>query len=208
MMAEWSRIEVDLGDRKIGFVRERAGQDASWSKIEDDMILVIEETIERKAKDAFLLFSEQTWEAQRQMSSEEQEQLFAYLERGLGRRYRYYILSGLLRIFLLRAQGGRISCVQIKADRLPWSGKVRTEIFPALSSDGEGGERREMRIMIRAWEPAGQRGGRGLREMGEAVSAGRTDIPVIHRGREIARGHFEETGAALPERFLNCELVC
>lgn len=198
-MTEWKVIEIFFGKDKITFVRDLPPKDHRWTNVENWASSILDNRIERKVRNAFLLFSRNEYLT------------LCYLKQWAGRKYRYFIRGGLLRIFLVYHTGRRPVVFEVQGEDplclfsdcgyRPFQGagfENGTAVFPARYYDPVSGKHKKIRIMLRVSQPKSER----------KTKKG-WSVPVICGGREIARGHFS---AADQERFAmfsgcRCELI-
>ena len=211
-MTDWDELEIDFGCERIRFFRDRPPADYAWRTAENWASDVLDRSIAGREGKAFLVFSEN-----------ETEKL-KYLKEWIGRKYRYYLWGGLLRVFLICRMDGRARILMVKGkDPLgnlsdgeyhPLCGGAfvnGTAIFPAYYVQAETGEEKQISVMLRVSVPDGEKFGP------QADTENRNMVPIMSGGQEIAQGYFARRERMIPAGHQlsdadfsrwRCELIC
>lgn len=198
MLTEWNELEIDFGRERIRFIKDLPPAEDIWKEAKDWAASVLNDKIEREVRDAFLLFSEK-----------EREKL-CYLKGWIGRKYRYFLWGGLLRVFLVYRTGGKSQLVRVRGEDVlgifsddgyrPFqeSGfENGTAIFPAYYQEKKTGKKKKTYVMLRVMKPF----------CGGGIQS-ESSVPIIREGQEIAQGHFEDEGRLSEFCDWRCELIC
>lgn len=198
MLNEWDELEIDFGKDRIRFIRDLSLANSVWKEAEDWASSVLNDKIERKVRDAFLIFSEK-----------EREKL-CHLKRWIGRKYRYFLRGGLLRVYLVYRKAGKSRVIRVKGEDVlgffsdcgyqPFREEGfqnGTAIFPAYYREKGTGKEKKTYIMLRVMKP----------DKGRGTKSGSL-VPIIRGGQEIARGYFADKERLRAFAHWRCELIC